>query len=445
MNTSIHQNLSQTTSIAPQQIFGLTLLAAPLAELRSLVRAEVEKNPTIEEVSSDEIDKALDILSNGPSFPDYSDPSEPPDTSVFNAESFGPDQDKVDFIYDSITSPVSLQEHLRAQAQLYFSPPLLPIAYDIIGNINDDGRYEGELYSFGSTPDEVLRSIKLNFSPKGVGARNLCECILLQLPYGTLQYVIVDRFFNELCRRQILLIATALGTTEANVLAALAVIRSTNPFPGRQFYVEPNIYVAPDAYLLEDLSGYYAVINERDTPKIKFVDHYRAMLLSPHTNQEVREWIKNKIRDGKLLAKSIENRASTLSKVIDYVVEKQKNFFSKGAEGLVPLTLKEVADAISLHETTISRAVNGKYIETPKGLFELKFFFNSSASWTTEGVSSASVRETIRNMIAKETTPLSDDEIVLKLKERGVILARRTVAKYRMQMNIPPYNERAKK
>ncbi len=327
------------------------------------------------------------------------------------------------------------------------------IGEEIIGDINDDGYLNSSVSEIAfrlrvseEEVDEVLRIIQ-SLDPIGVGARDLKECLLIQLRengnQNSLAYRLVDEFFEQLSKRHWQEIARILGIGLKEVQDAADVVSRLEPRPGR-FYTagRDDNYVIPDL-IVEKVEGEYLVyVNDNNLPKLRLSRSYQEVARNRKKfTGEAKEFIYNKLNSANWLIQAIEQRKQTMLKVMRFILEKQYDFFEHGISHLKPLTLREVSEAIDMHESTISRVTNDKYAQTPRGVFQLKFFFSVGlTSYTGEDVSARGIKDTISKMIENEdnSRPLTDQEIVARLKDDGIQIARRTVAKYRDQLGLLP-------
>jgi RNA polymerase sigma-54 factor len=289
------------------------------------------------------------------------------------------------------------------------------------------------------------------FHPVGVGARDLRDCLLIQLrrigKEQSLEYRIVDRHLEDLGKRRFPEIARRLGTTAEQVQRAANFIATLDPKPGQIFATDPNNYVLPDV-TVEKIAGDYMIsLNGDQIPHLRISNTYKDLMASSRNGNEVKEYIRDKIRSGKFLIKSIHQRQQTISNIAHEIVARQREFLDYGPSALKPMTMVQIADVVGVHETTVSRAISGKYISTPHGVFEMKYFFTPGYQTAGgESMSNTSVKGAIAELVKGEDTknPLSDKEIVEILSKRGIPIARRTVAKYRNELNILPSNMRKK-
>jgi len=291
-----------------------------------------------------------------------------------------------------------------------------------------------------------------SFYPSGVGALDLRECLLIQLARGgkerSLEYKIASEHMEDLGKRRFPEMARRMGISVEDVQKAADNIARLNPRPGQVFAAAPQNYVLPDV-MVEKVDGEYQISsNNEQIPHLRISNLYKDIIASGNTQgSDVKDYIRDKIRSGKFLIRSIHQRQQTILNIARQIVSRQRDFLEHGPSHLKPMTMGEVADAVGVHETTVSRAVSGKYMATPQGIFEMKYFFTSGYQTATgESLSNISVKEAILDLVKHEngSAPLSDHEIVEILGERGIPIARRTVAKYRTELNILPSHMRRK-
>jgi RNA polymerase sigma-54 factor len=466
------QNLALQQVLAPQLQQSLLILQTPLLELRNLVQQEMQTNPVLEELPdesrTDESDGAEvssdndfreefeKLVSLDEEWRDYMAQS-----ASYNSEGFRNSQeaqDKRQFFFDSVAVQETLQQHLVAQLnQTTLKTDDRKAAEVIIGNIDDNGFLQ-------STPEEMTLSSGIpkedfekmlpliqSFDPRGVGARDLRECLLIQLQRegreSSLEYRIVSEHMEDLARHRFPEIARRMGISTEEVQTAANKIARLNPRPGQVFAAAPQDYVLPDV-TVENVDGDYQVtLNNEQIPHLRISNIYKDIIAQGNNGAEVKDYIRDKIRSGKFLIRSIHQRQQTISNIAQQIVSRQRDFFEHGPSHLKPMTMGEIADAVGVHETTVSRAVSGKYMATPHGIFEMKYFFTSGYQTATgESMSNTSVKEAVLDLVKHEdgNAPLSDQEIVEILTERGIPIARRTVAKYRSELNILPSHMRRK-
>jgi RNA polymerase sigma-54 factor len=368
-------------------------------------------------------------------------------------------QEKRQFLFDSIPVQDTLQQNLIGQLnQSVLSGSDRKAAELVIGNMDDNGFLQ-------STPEEMalnsgipredfekMLALIQSFYPPGVGARDLRECLLIQLQRqekdNTLEYKIVSEHMEDLGRRRFPEIARRMGVSVEDVQKAANNIARLNPRPGQVFAAAPQNYVLPDV-IVEKVDGEYQItLNNEQIPHLRISNLYKDIIASGNNQSgEVKDYIRDKIRSGKFLIRSIHQRQQTIFNIAQQIVSRQRDFLEHGPSHLKPMIMREVADAVGVHETTVSRAVSGKYMATPQGVFEMKYFFTSGYQTATgESLSNISVKQAILDLVKHEngSAPLSDHEMVEILGERGIPIARRTVAKYRDELNILPSHMRRK-
>ena len=467
------QSLALQQVLSPQLQQSLLVLQTPLLELRNLVQQEMETNPVLEELpdepSSDaqaEGEPSVDdnfknefekLASLDEEWRDYMAQSSNSGGDGFQRSREA--KDKRQFFFDSIAVQETLQQNLLGQLDQSALNASDRIAAElIIGNVDDNGFLQ-------STPEEMalnsgipkedfegMLALIHGFYPPGVGARDLRECLLIQLKRegkeDTLEYKIVAEHMEDLGKRRFPDIARRMGISVEDVQNAADKIGRLNPRPGQVFAAAPQNYVLPDV-TVEKVDGEYQIsLNDEQIPHLRISNLYKDIIASGNTqSSEVKDYIRDKIRSGKFLIRSIHQRQQTISNIAEQIVVRQRDFFEHGPSHLKPMTMAEVADVVGVHETTVSRAVSGKYMATPQGVFEMKYFFTPGYQTATgESLSNTSVKEAILDLVKREdgNEPLSDNEIVEILSERGIPIARRTVAKYRTELNILPSHMRRK-
>jgi len=456
------QNLTMQQVLAPQLQQSLHILQAPALELRNIVQQELQTNPVLEEeigtVESEErakddreFEEEFERLAKlDEEWRDYM--SQNVSYSSRNPE----DEERRQFFFDSIASQETLQHHLWEQLNTAdVSGSQREAAELIIGNIDDFGFLQGTLEEISQNTghplgelEEMLSLIK-TFHPVGVGARNLRECLLIQLrrlgKEHSLEYQIVDEYLEDLGRKRLPELARRLGVSVEQVQKAANFISTLDPKPGQIFTPDPNNYVLPDVSVDKVGDEYTVSLNADQIPHLRISKTYKDLMTQGANGTDVRDYIREKIRSGKFLIKSIHQRQQTILNIANEIVKRQSEFLENGTAYLKPMTMVQIAEAVGVHETTVSRAISGKYMATPQGVFEMKYFFTPGYQ-TAAGaaLSNTSVKEAISDMVRNEDArnPLSDKEIVDVLSDRGIPIARRTVAKYRAELNILPSNLR---
>ncbi len=367
------------------------------------------------------------------------------------------DAERRQYFFDSLVSETSLQEHLMRQAELADLSPQVRAALEyLVGGLDERGfatqtPSEAALQT-GLPLDAVQEAacILKTFEPAGIGAADINECLLLQLRTkgraDTLASRIISEHMDLLTRRRIPEIARKIGAHVDDVQEAIAEISALDPAPGRRFAEDTNRVVVPDVSVEKDGGEWRITLNNDYIPRLRISNTYRNLIARGTLTKQERDYLGERIRSGKFLINSIEQRQQTIERITREILKVQNEFFEEGVSKLRPLTMTQIASAVGVHETTVSRAIANKFIQTPHGVFEMKYFFTSGyTAGDGESVSNTSVKEMISEFIAGEdrSHPLSDDMIVQKLIEKGITkIARRTVAKYREALGILPSNLR---
>jgi RNA polymerase sigma-54 factor len=455
-----------------QQAIGLLQLSR--LELVQELRQQIEQNPVLEE-ELEEVEEPQ--LAQEQEVPEEGDATSAEDADKGDRlEEFDWDnylQDASDYRpqipreeverFDAemhLTKPRSLIDHLLFQLHLSTSDPeLLRLATLVIGNIDESGYLKESLEELAAAAaevpaprlDDALRLVQ-SFDPTGVGARDLRECLLLQVEsrpdLHPLAKDLITFHLADLDRRNWERLADKLRVDVKAIQEAVESISSLEPKPGRTFGTEDPRYITPDVYIVKVDDEFLVVLNDDGLPRLRISPYYRTVLANRTGNaKDVREYIESRMRSALWLIRSIEQRQRTLFKVATSLVKFQRDFLESGITALKPLTLKEVAEDISMHESTVSRVTTNKYVQTPQGLFELKYFFHRGVPSTQGGdtVSSLKVKDLIHKLLTVEDSgrPLSDQRIVEVLRrDHAIEIARRTVAKYRSQLKIPSSSRR---
>ncbi len=360
--------------------------------------------------------------------------------------------------FENITATkTNLSTHLTWQLNVSnFDEQQREIGTHIIGNLDDDGYLDSTLEeiaeSAGHPVEKVLETLRLiqNFDPVGVAARDTREALLVQARFHDLGGTIVEKIImdhlGDLETRRYDQIAKGLSVTLQEVLTAVSVIQGLEPKPGRIYLNEETVYITPDIYVYKVGDDYEIVLNEDGLPKLRINGYYRDIMRNRNSvSEKAKTYIQEKMKSAAWLIKSIHQRQRTIYRVTESIVRFQESFLANGVTGLKPLVLRNVAEDIQMHESTVSRVTTNKYVHTPQGLFELKFFFNSSISSVHgDDVASESVKEHIRTIVKSENRakPFSDQGIADLLEKMNIKVARRTIAKYRESMDILPSRKR---
>lgn len=465
--------LAQQLVMTPQLQQAIKLLQLSRLELLETINEEMEENPLLEESTAGDSEEGGDYEGddeNGqPGVSDLPEvkveESAPNDVdwdsylSEYNTETVSTPYEEREFpTLDNITpEKTDLYAHLRWQ--LGMAEPdeeQREIGIYIIENLNGDGFLEEELASIASATgasienvEQILRMIQ-EFDPVGVAAQDTRESLLIQARFQKLEGSLVERIIRDhlkdLENRRYEHIAKVLDVATKEVHDAVSFIQCFEPKPGRSFSDDRTIYVTPDIYVIRVGDNYEIVQNEDGLPKLRISAYYRDILRNGNQiSNSVKTYVQEKLRSAAWLIKSIHQRQRTIYKVTESIVRFQKNFLDYGITRLRPLVLRDVAEDIGMHESTVSRVTTNKYVHTPQGLFELKFFFSSSINRTDgDCVASESVKDRIRTIIKSEDPkkPYSDQEIVSMLEKLGIKVARRTIAKYRESIGILPSRKR---
>jgi RNA polymerase sigma-54 factor len=454
----LYQQQSLKQVIGPQMQQSLQILQAAALELRQIIQQEMAVNPVIEvdtsessldeSITKDPEDDVKALTKLDEEWREYYAQSRS-QVSRRTAE----DEERHRFLMDSITAQTTLQEHLLEQLNLagVTDPKLREHCEFIIGSIDDDGLLHTKLDELSlrhGVPVNELRDAKKivqGFEPAGICAEDLRECLLLQLERAgkknSLAYRIVDHHLDDLAHKRWTALARKLAAPPELVTKAVEHITSLDPRPAQAFAVMNNHYVTPDIRLERTRDGYVPLMNERDLPHLRISNAYKDLLAQPGTTAEARSYIREKIRGAKFLIRSVAQRQQTIQKIAAEIVRHQSDFLDHGPSHLKPLNMATVAAAVGVHETTVSRAIAGKYMATPHGVVELKYFFTSGVrNDEGEDVSNTAVKTAIAEIIKNEppNKPWSDEHLVKQLAARSIKVARRTVAKYREAMGVLP-------
>ena len=465
----LHTKLVQKLILTPSLQQAIKLLPMSTLELSDLLNQEMVENPLLEELPSEELQQSEAAAAEKPEAePEKQGGTDSWDDSDYEYffgdyldDGYRPRQPQevkeLPPIENTLSTSSSLSDHLMWQLSLQTDDDLLrEIGTAIIGNLDDDGYLVAsfdELAAMGPWKvDDVERALRLvqGFDPIGVASRDLQECLTLQIRHlgleGTPTEKIVTEHLRLLQNHQVPEISRKLGLPIEDLKEHIEVIRHLDPKPGSRFNPTQSQYVIPDVYVVKVEDQYVAVLNEDGLPQMRISPVYRRLLdKNAENSDETRAYVKDKFRSALWLIKSVEQRQKTIHKVATSIVNFQKDFLDHGIEHLRPLVLRDVANDIGMHESTVSRVVTNKYMHTPQGVFEMKYFFHSGISSSYgESVSSVTIKQRIRKIIEADDPrkPLSDSKIVSILQREGLVLARRTIAKYREELKIPTSNQR---
>lgn len=489
--------LSQQLVMTPQLQQAIKLLQLNRMELQEVVTQEMMENPILEEStdmaegegesaaaadgSTETVNPEAEQMRDEEAFlkPKQQEEQLAQGKDDFNWESYVEDfnsssssapsmreiNEELPSFENALTKTTTLEDHLAWQLSMVaLTEEEKKLGELIVGNLSDDGYFNANLEDLAKETgleledaEEVLKIIQ-NFDPLGVASRNLQECLSIQAkfmnPRQPLVEQIISHHLGELEKKNYQAIAKALNTPLDRIIDATKLILEFEPKPGRSFHTSDTHYISPDIYVYKVGDEFVIVLNEDGMPKLRISPYYKTILASAQSgtdkdkNKMTKEYVQDKLRSAVWLIRSIHNRQKTIYKVTEAIVRRQRDFFEKGVQQLKPMILKDVANDIGMHESTISRVTTNKYVHTPVGIFELKYFFNSSINAADGGDSLASeaVKEKIKHMIQKEDekNPLSDQKIVELLRSENIEIARRTVAKYRDMLGILSSGKRRK-
>ncbi len=487
----LRQRQTQSLVLAPQLRQSLKILQVAALDLRSVIQEELQSNPTLEELPMDAMSVEKPEPENGESDANGDDtaasaegtPEQAPDakgdemdfskefeilgkidddwrdymanaggTQSYSAE----DAERRQHFFDSVATETSLQEHLMRQAEMTdLSPKAVDAMRHLVGSLDDRG------FLTVKAPDAALQtglpleavqeamSALKTFDPPGIGAESLAECLLAQLSAkgrpDSLAARIIRDHFELLTRRRIPELSRKLGAASDDIQLAIEEIGKLDPAPGRQFAEDQNRVVVADVIVEHDGNEWKIHLNNDYIPRLRISSTYRDLIAKGSLSKSERDYLKDRMRSGKFLIDSIEQRQRTIERITREILKAQMPFFEHGVSQLRPLTMTQIADVVGVHETTVSRAIANKYVRTPHGVFEFKYFFTPGyQNDNGASVSNTSVKEMIADLVAAEdkASPFSDQELVTKLQEKGINIARRTVAKYREELGILPSNLR---
>ncbi|MCP4604386.1 MAG: RNA polymerase factor sigma-54 [Proteobacteria bacterium] len=465
--------LVQQLVMTPQLQQAIKLLQLSRVELVDMVQQEMEENPVLEETAEQPDRSTFEQESSESATQEVT--SQPSDNEAVSAAKeidwekylenyanqmpapsvFRPLAEDMPSLDATLRTKTSLADYLRWQLKMTIVTEEEAAFVDlVIGNLDSNGYFkEPPIEELAQQADlevedaeEVLKMIQM-FDPVGVAARDLRECLLAQVEALDLDIDVrdvVDRHLGNLEKRNYQAVARDLEITVDDVYEVAKIISNLEPRPARNFITEEPRYIVPDVYVHKVGDRYFVVANDDGLPRLKISGFFRSAM---DADPAAKEYVQNKLRSAQWLIRSIDQRRRTIIKVTECIVDKQRDFFERGVDYLKPMILKDVAETVSMHESTISRVTTNKYVHTPQGIFELKFFFNSSIRRTSnDDIASESVKNKIREIVHAEDSkrPLSDQKIVETLGKEGIVIARRTVAKYRDMLGILSSSKRKK-
>ena len=500
MDLRLDLRLSQKLVMTPQLQQAIKLLQLSRLELQQTLSQHLVENPLLEDLTNDVQDEELSQNEEGSLEPkdatapevdvaaEGSEPEREKDVEPLTSEEWdsvldgdwraGPmeqtaaSDDDFPSYEQTLTKPASLEEHLEWQLRLSsLEGKDRFIGRAIVGNLDENGYLRIPIEEIAedcqATQDEVeivLRQVQ-TFDPPGIAARDLRECLLIQLGYlacdpigiggylhshskNDLVAAVVSEHLPDLQKKRYTNISKALGVPVEEIYEAVRVIECLEPKPGRPYSSDSNTTIIPDVYVMKHEGEWVVLLNEDGLPRLRVSPYYRRLMTNQSEGQEsTKTYLEEKLRGAQWIIRSIDQRNKTIVKVVTSLVKFQEAFLEKGIQHLRPLVLKQVAEDVGMHESTISRVTTNKYMHCPQGILELKFFFNAGIQRTDahgEEMSSVTVREMIREMVAHEdaSRPLKDQEIVARLRTKDIIIARRTVAKYRAELHIASASQR---
>lgn len=474
LESRLELKLSQKLVLTPQLQMAIKLLQMPQLELSQTISQELVENPFLEELtdvtSSEELSQ--DEKESLAEIPQDTDDSELSleklayfSTDDYFEERSSDGRDLGYFTSGNITHPsyeyflstaTDLFEHLIWQLRLSKeSEEIREVAELIIGNIDENGYLritEEEVLELSKTDKETVEkalTLVQSFDPPGIAARDVRECLQLQLKsinmHGTLAESLITNNLDQIGKRKYQQLSKEYNVSVEDILSAVKIIEGLDPKPARKFSSSPADYITPDVFILKTDGGYQIVLNDEGLPKIKINNYYQRLLKQKDAvPKEERPFLEEKLRSAFWLLKSLDQRNKTIYRVTESILLFQRDFFDKGIIVLKPLNLKDIASELNLHESTISRVTSNKYLSCPRGIYSFKYFFSNAIPCDSGELSSTSVKEMIKTIISEEDSynPLSDMRIVDIFKSKNIMIARRTIAKYRDELKIRSQSQR---
>lgn len=443
VNIGLSQKMKQVQVLSQQARMGIQILQMPLLELRTYLSQEMMENPLLEDdFLDDDMNSQEDIDMYEQMVDDYSD--------LPRSTSHDPDQDKKRrFREMSITKEESLEDHLMWQLGMHSSGIEFDIGEFIIGNLDENGYLQINLESINNRFEvgfEIIESVLQmiqSFDPIGVAARDIKECLMMQLRFkgkeDTVSYRIVESCLDDLSRKKYTVISRKIGAKLEEVEQAHLEISSLEPKPGRAFSTEQAVKIVPDLILVKTEDGFAIKLNNEYIPSLRINTYYSSLYKQKGVDTGTRRYIKQRRERAKCLISALEQSQETIRRIAAFIVDYQREFLENGEGNIKPLKLTDVAQELEVNESTVSRAISNKYMQTDFGVLPLKRFFSVGLVQSDGSTMSAeAIQATIRELIDNEdpTKPLSDQKLVDILKERGIKVARRTVTKYRKNMKI---------
>ena len=434
--TLVRGELTYKLRLTPQMRLAISLLQMPLVKLKDYVKQQVEENPLLEienkEVPLKEVGSDLNYSSNED------------------------EEERQNYKESLITKPTTLSDHLLNQLHLFVnSDEERKIGEAIIANIDDNGYLKSSIEEIAKSTQatplgvEKVLSLVQTFDPVGVGARDLRECLLLQIKAkgeeNSLAGRIIDKYLSYLEKKRFEFIAKKLKVPVERIKDAIKEIAHLEPKPGRSFNTERAVRLMPDAILERNNNKYEVMLNDWELPSLKVNPKYKRMLNQKDITEDTKKYLKERFEAAKFLINAINKRKETIQQVTEAIVYIQRDFLDNGMQNLKPMTLSQIANLVGKHKSTVSRTVSNKYLQTPDGIFELRHFLNSGVKQKNgEFYSSKAIKSKIKELIENEDkeNPLTDQEIADLLKLENISISRRTIAKYRNQLKILPSQSR---
>ncbi len=478
MKLSIGLKVANSLSLTPQLQQAIRLLQLSSLELEQEIQIQLDSNPLLEKleeenhsmesldtIKEEQQEKELSESLNADHLPDEL----PVDTDwddVYTHQSSAMERPEFEGREDNRQGDVSLKSHMLEQINLlHFSPVDRLIAYCLVDALDEKGYLDAEIeeiiasvqhlleqMDYDVEEDEVIAVLKLiqRLDPIGIGSRNLAECLMVQVeslselePFRN-EAILLLKHYGLLLTNDLNKLIKQTGLNAEILRSAIDLLKTLKPYPGMEFENKDSDYQIPDVVVMKKDGHWHVQLNPDVMPKLRINPYYSGMIRRADQSDD-NQYLRNQMLEAKNFIKSVDERHKTLLKVATCIVKHQRDFLEIGAEGMKPLILRDVADEVELHESTISRVTTNKFLLTPRGLFELKYFFSSHVSTTVGGeASSTAIRAKIKKLIADENPrkPLSDNIIANLLKEDGIDVARRTVAKYRESLHIPSSSDR---
>ncbi|HWP85102.1 MAG TPA: RNA polymerase factor sigma-54 [Terriglobia bacterium] len=470
----LNLKVAQKQILTPGLVQMVSVLVLNKLELKEMINQEIMENPVLEEMLEDgpasteelaaneersaapadqEVQEAggaadpFDDIDFGSFFDEYLDPGyRTPQAETVELPSFE----------NFLSNPTSLIDHLQWQLTLSHHTPAMQSAItSILGNLNENGYLAGTLEEIAASSGDKLEDLQAALrlvqecDPAGVAARDLRECLLLQLRAlggeGSLAWQIVSDYLPLLEGKQQKELSRALKKSPEEIAAAIAVIRKLDPFPCQRYVQTQPRLIEPDVYIVKSGDDYTVVVNEDDLPQVRLNPAYRHLLEPGSSSREVRNYVKERYASALRLLKNIEQRKQTIVRVCQAIIRRQRDFLDYGVDYLKPMMIKDVAEEVGVHPSTVSRAVASKYAHTPQGVFELRYFFSEAVNGPSGSAMPLLIlKRKVKRMIEQEdkSNPLTDEQIAQMLCQQGISVNRRTVAKYRADLKIPSTHER---